>query len=85
MKVGRESVACDYDEQRVLDPNVRSVSARTWLGASARVDDSAQLFEHAEVIPEPGWGGVLSLLWFSSAATWQFNSALMRMAREQRS
>jgi Zn-dependent peptidase ImmA (M78 family) len=63
IKVGRESVACDYHERGILDPSVREVPARAWLGVAARVDEDARLFEHAEVIPEPGWSGVLSLVW----------------------
>jgi hypothetical protein len=40
--------------------------ARAWLPRSQRVAENAVLIEHAQVVPEPGWGGVLSLLWIPS-------------------
>jgi hypothetical protein len=42
--------------------------AETWLGAAACVAVGSTIVEHAERIPEPGWGGVLSLLWLPSAS-----------------
>lgn len=64
MRVGIGAIAFDYHEGAAIDPNARVVPARSWLGTAARLDDTATLVEQAEVIPEPGWGGVLSLLWF---------------------
>jgi Zn-dependent peptidase ImmA (M78 family) len=60
-KIGPGSVASDYFERGVLDPMPRVVPATAWFGpdAAANVDP---LIEHAELVPEPGWGGVLSLL-----------------------
>lgn len=69
LKIGAGSIAFDYHEREIVDPDVRRVPARAWFGSASRVDDSAQLFEHAELIPEPGWGGVLSLLWFGQTAS----------------
>lgn len=44
------------------------LDARAWLPSSQRVADNDVIIEHAQVIPEPGWGGVLSLLWIPSIA-----------------
>jgi hypothetical protein len=38
-------------------------SRRAWLPTSRHISDRTEIVEHAMVIPEPGWGGVLSLLW----------------------
>ena len=62
MKVGTATVAHDFHARDMLDPRVRVVRARAWLGSTAVVDSEATLLEHAVPIPEPGWGGVLSLL-----------------------
>jgi hypothetical protein len=55
-------VAAEFHAEKKLDPNVREVPARAWLGATASLTQ-ANFLEHAEHIPEPGWGGLLSLLW----------------------
>lgn len=65
MKIGRGSIAADFYESGVLDTAPRSMSARVWLGPMSRVADTTTIIEHAEVISEPDWGGVLSLLWVS--------------------
>ena len=44
------------------------VDARAWLPTSRRIAENAVIIEHAQVIPEPGWGGVLSLLWIPSVS-----------------
>lgn len=68
MRVGAGAVAFDYHDRSVIDPNARLLPACTWLGSSARVGERAVVLEHAEVVPEPGWGGMLSLLWFDAAS-----------------
>jgi hypothetical protein len=40
----------------------RALPPRIWFGARSH-DGFDQIVEHAEVVPEPGWGGVLCLLW----------------------
>ncbi len=60
-KIGSGSVASEYFERRVLDAQPRLVPAAAWFGADAPAITGA-LIEHAELVPEPGWGGVLSLI-----------------------
>ena len=63
-KIGAGSVASEYFERGTLDPLPREVAAVAWLGTDT--DPSVdRLIEHAERVPEPGWGGVLSLLGLS--------------------
>jgi hypothetical protein len=40
----------------------RRLAARTWFPLSARAVTCGEVVEHALRVPEPGWGGVLSLL-----------------------
>ncbi|MEP6866044.1 MAG: hypothetical protein ABJE66_35825 [Deltaproteobacteria bacterium] len=47
----------------------QSRPAGTWLGSSELAAGGAEIVEHATVIPEPGWGGVLSLLWIPCAGS----------------
>jgi Zn-dependent peptidase ImmA (M78 family) len=63
--IGAGSVASDYFERGVLDSAPRRVRADAWLGSEATVGGDA-LIEHSELVPEPGWGGVLSLLGLAS-------------------
>jgi hypothetical protein len=65
MRIGSGSIAADYHAHGVVDAAPRSMSPRAWLGSMSRIADSTTIIEHAEVVPEPGWGGVLSLLWVS--------------------
>jgi Zn-dependent peptidase ImmA (M78 family) len=60
-KIGPGSVAAEYFERGILALTPRPVPARTWFGADMDVE-GVTLIEHAELVPEPGWGGVLSLL-----------------------
>jgi hypothetical protein len=58
-----DSIAFGYfDRGTLLDVPTR-LRARAWLGSSKHVRGDAEIVEHAMIIPEPGWGGVLSLLW----------------------
>jgi Zn-dependent peptidase ImmA (M78 family) len=61
MTIGPGAVASDYHTHRVLEAEAREVAASAWFARhmSAGCDS---LVEHAELVPEPGWGGVLSLL-----------------------
>jgi Zn-dependent peptidase ImmA (M78 family) len=59
-KIGPGSVASHYFERGVLDPEPRSVPTAAWFGTDTGLP--GELIEHAELVPEPGWGGVLSLI-----------------------
>lgn len=57
------SLAGTYFGNGKLSNAPRAQFASTWFPASNRIAPNAELIEHAAVIPEPGWGGVLSMLW----------------------
>lgn len=59
----RASIAGEYFATgRLCDaPSARAASS--WFPTSSKIARSAELVEHAMVVPEPGWGGVLSMLW----------------------
>lgn len=62
LRIGRGTIAADFHaaNANTLDEKERVVLASAWFAAgNAPV---ASLVEHAELVPEPGWGGVLSLL-----------------------
>jgi len=58
MRLSPESIAYDFFRHGAVDDRAQPVPADAWIGG---VD--GDIVEHAEVVPEPGWGGVLSLLW----------------------
>ena len=60
-KIGVGSVASDYFEHGVLHSMPRVVPAGAWFGTEV-APTIGTLVEHAERVPEPGWGGVLSLI-----------------------
>jgi Zn-dependent peptidase ImmA (M78 family) len=60
-KIGSGSVASEYFERGVLDSASRSVPTAAWFGTDT-APNIGPLIEHAELVPEPGWGGVMSLL-----------------------
>lgn len=63
------TIAHRYFAGGALDPDAVRYGAEPWL---ADKGSSRQIVEHAILIPEPGWGGVLSLLWvprFEAVAT----------------
>lgn len=64
-RIGAGSVASEYFERGVLDSLPRLVRADAWLGSETTVNCDA-LIEHSELVPEPEWGGVLSLLGLAS-------------------
>lgn len=61
LKIGPGALAFDYHARGLLDAEARVVQPSAWLGTSPPLSISA-LVEHAALVPEPGWGGVLSLL-----------------------
>ena len=63
-RIGRDAVAANPADDRVP----RLVPAEAWLATHHR-SRCATLVEHAERVPEPGWGGWLSLLWLPRSET----------------
>lgn len=63
MRLPRASIAADFFDRGVLSTSAREQSARAWLPNTSRVTDHTAITEHALHVPEPEWGGVLSLLW----------------------
>ncbi len=57
------SIACGYFDRGTLIDVPTCLPARTWLDSSLQIPPGLEIIEHAMVIPQPGWGGVLSLLW----------------------
>ena len=66
LKIGSDSMAADYYARGVLDSSRRVVPAHAWLGSIGRVAEVPVLLEQSEVVPEPGWGGILSLICVSN-------------------
>jgi hypothetical protein len=56
-----------FDRHSIVDAACY-LAARAWLPTSRKIAANVEIVEHAMVIPEPGWGGVLSLLWIPSTA-----------------
>jgi Zn-dependent peptidase ImmA (M78 family) len=64
-KIGPGSVASEYFEHGVLDSSARVVPGDAWFGSDTP-STFGSLIEHAELVPEPGWGGVLSVIGVSA-------------------
>lgn len=62
------SIAFDYFARGTISRDPRTYSSRVWLGTGKGDVSDAAIIEQAVVIPEPGWGGVLSLLWIPGFA-----------------
>lgn len=64
MRIGRGTIASDFNaaNTNVLEESERVVPTSAWFAAGNAPVGCSSLVEHAEVVPEPGWGGVLSLL-----------------------
>lgn len=60
-KLSANTVAADYFTRGVLDPEPRHTTIAAWSGAQVATGFTG-ISEHAEVIPEPGWGGAMSML-----------------------
>ena len=63
MCVPEGSIARGFFDRCVISDRAQHSRARGWLPESTRITDQTEIIEHAMVVPEPGWGGVLSLLW----------------------
>lgn len=61
LRIGPGALAFDYFASGALDTAPRVVPASAWLGTGLPLAMTA-LVEHAAIVPEPDWGGVLSLL-----------------------
>lgn len=59
-RLGPDTLAAQIHSGAVHD-EPRAMALRTWLGVDV-AGECSTIVEHAEVVPEPGWGGVLSLL-----------------------
>jgi hypothetical protein len=57
------SIAAEYFATGTVHRDPRTYSASLWLGTGRHAHPETMIIEHAALIPEPGWGGVLSLLW----------------------
>jgi hypothetical protein len=63
MRVPGGSIARGYFDRGATSDAPNRLLARSWLRSTAKIGVATEIVEHAIVIPEPGWGGVLSLLW----------------------
>ena len=63
MRLPRASIAADFFDRGVLSTSAREQTGRAWLPSTTRITDHTLLIEHALHVPEPDWGGMLSLLW----------------------
>lgn len=66
-KLGADSVAARYFEHGALNNEQHTLPVATWVGGIELAIDAPAVVEHAQLIPEPGWGGVLSVLWIPRA------------------
>lgn len=55
------TVASAFFTTGVLETDPRTLHASVWFGSRQHYGWGA-IIEHAELVPEPGWGGVLSML-----------------------
>jgi Zn-dependent peptidase ImmA (M78 family) len=62
LKIGEGALAHDFHELRPLGEDVRDVPATAWFGSTVPSLVGTSLIEHVDKVPEPGWGGLLSLL-----------------------
>jgi hypothetical protein len=62
MRIGHGTIAADFHaaNTNLLDETERFVPTSAWFATGNA--PAARLVEHAAIVPEPGWGGVLSLL-----------------------
>lgn len=63
MHVPAQSLAADFFDRGLVSTAARDGNARSWLPNATRITDHTAIIEHALQVPEPDWGGVLSLLW----------------------
>lgn len=64
IRIGPGTIAADVGaaNTNTLAETMRVVPASAWFAAGHVPGGCASFVEHAQVVPEPGWGGVLSLL-----------------------
>jgi Zn-dependent peptidase ImmA (M78 family) len=62
------SLAGTYFMNGRLRDAPRAQFASSWFPSSSTIAPNAELIEHAALVPEPGWGGVLSMLWLPGFA-----------------
>ncbi len=65
-RLDQETVAAGYFARAVLDPAPRALPATIWVPNHR---GSGEIVEHAQLVPEPGWGGVLSMLSLQSRSS----------------
>ena len=61
-RIDRASVVSDFFTNGTLETEPRVLHPTLWFG-SHLPNGFAEIVEHAQHVPEPGWGGVLSVLW----------------------
>lgn len=61
LRIGAGAAAVDHHARKVLAAAPRVAPSATWLGGQSPHPFDGSLVEQAELVPEPGWGGVLSL------------------------
>jgi hypothetical protein len=64
--IARETVSAELGPA-IIEREPRVHAPSVWFGARSPKNYGA-IIEHAEVVPEPGWGGVLSILRMQTAA-----------------
>jgi Zn-dependent peptidase ImmA (M78 family) len=65
LRIGAGAIACGVHERPIAEGAARAaraVPASAWFGNYVPATIGSSLVEQVEVVPEPGWGGVLSLL-----------------------
>jgi len=84
MRVPVGSIAHGFFARSALDDRPQRSRARGWLPESTRITDQTEIIEHAMVVPQPGWGGVLSLLWIPELPTVSPRTLLASRHRDRR-
>jgi hypothetical protein len=74
-RVAPGSIAQRHFEGRVLSGDPQTCPAPAWLGRQCCGVDELELAEHSVIIPEPGWGGVMSVLWLPGLAACDHNAS----------
>lgn len=67
LKIGAGAIASDCYERAILESTARVVPAHAWFGTQTPSTVGA-VTEHAEPVPEVGWGGMLSLISLPASA-----------------
>jgi Zn-dependent peptidase ImmA (M78 family) len=62
LKIGAGALAHDFHERGPAGEGAREVPAAAWFGSAVPSLVGTSLVEHVDKVPEPGWGGLLSLL-----------------------